>query len=123
MSDFTARLSREREEKQRLTKQILDDQVQELRSRPNELRLDHIKMLEECNSMWDIIPLSKAINYLHDNPPPHFNLNQADATDEEKRFYEENLIPFEVKSDNGVSPYFSSSPPNESTTMMVRMDP
>jgi hypothetical protein len=73
--------------------QILEDQVQELRSRPNELRLNHIKMLEECNSD-DIIPLSKAINHLHDNPPLHFNLNQTGVPDEEKRLYEE-MIPFE----------------------------
>jgi len=95
------------EDKHALTKKILDDQVHELRglrqSYPDldapttpviaSTRIKHLLLLEESNNMEDIIPLSKAINYLHENFPPHLQ-QQNDVTSLEeavKKKYEESI--------------------------------
>jgi hypothetical protein len=55
-------------------------------------RVQHLLLLEECNGMWDVIPISRAINYLHENPPP------TEMNEEELGAYED-AIPFDVGSD------------------------
>lgn len=47
--------------------------------------------------MWDIIPISKAINYLHGNPLPHL-LGQETATEADRKAYEQ-AIAFKVGSE------------------------
>jgi len=107
-------------EKHALAKKILDDQVHELRklrqSYPDldapttpvtaSTRIKHLVLLEECNNMWDVIPLSKAINHLHESFPPHLvraqnndnNATVSVAEEAKKKEYEES-IPFETASD------------------------
>ena len=107
--ELGAALVRRQTEKHELTKKILESQVRELRDlhldfpgdtgpHPTiDTRRKHLQLLEECNSMWDVIPLSKAINYLNENyPAPHLN-DESPATEEEKQAYER-AIPFDVGS-------------------------
>ena len=54
----------------------------------------HLLLLEECNAMWDVIAISKAINYLHENDPSLSGI----STEEDLRAYEGD-IPFTVGSD------------------------
>ena len=68
------------------------------------MQKNHLYLLEECNSMWDIIPISRAINYLHENPPPHaFQYSYQEQQEcttpvlEEREAYK-TVIPFEVGS-------------------------
>ena len=107
-SDEYEDLMKWQEDKHALTKKILDDQVHELRelrqSYPDldapttpvtaSTRIKHLLLLEESNNMEDIIPISKAINYLLENFPPHL-LQQNDVTDEKaekkKKEYEESI--------------------------------
>ena len=63
----------------------------------------HLLLLEECNAMWDVIAISKAINYLHENDP----FLSGISTEEDLRAYEETFhLRLEVM--NGVSPSFFS---------------
>jgi len=77
--EMGAELMRRQNERHRLKEQILEQQVKEMKelianmdsSSPATLtRVKHLLLLEECNGLWDIIPISKAINYLHEHPPP-----------------------------------------------------
>jgi len=95
-------LMRRQNERQQLKKQILDNQVKELKeltanmdsSSPADItRVKHLLLLEECNGLWDIVPISKAINYLHENPPPI-----GYDSEEDMHAYQE-AIPFDVGSD------------------------
>ena len=73
-------LMRRQNERHQLKKHILEQQVQDIREvnarmdsgdyTPATLtRLKHLLLLEECNGLWDIIPISKAITHLHEHPP------------------------------------------------------
>ena len=102
--DSSGELMRRQNERHQLKKHILEQQVQDIREviarmdsgdyTPATLtRLKHLLLLEECNGLWDIIPISKAITYLHEHPPP-----LGCDSEEDMHAYQE-AIPFDVGSD------------------------
>ncbi|KAK1745690.1 hypothetical protein QTG54_003614 [Skeletonema marinoi] len=135
-SDEYEDLMKWQEDKHALTKKILDDQVHELRelrqSYPDldapttpvtaSTRIKHLLLLEESNNMEDIIPISKAINYLLENFPPHL-LQQNDVTDEKaekRRKNMKNPSRLILLAPSGVSPSFSSTKHHSRVYMIMK---